>query len=73
MSSLKTHYRGVARADLARFTASRFEIQVEYTTGWKTIGTPPANMVEAAWSAARHQWSTLNLRLLRDGRKFKTN
>jgi len=50
---------------------SKFEAQIEYTTGWETIAILNVWDPQTAWSIFKREHRTMNVRLLRDGRRVR--
>lgn len=49
-----------------------FEIQVKYNTGWMTVETIDDGVrARWLWYAARQRWRSLNLRLLKNGKRVR--
>lgn len=50
---------------------SKFEVQVRYNTGWRTIEEPSPELTIQTFLAARSRWRNLKVRLRQDGRTVK--
>lgn len=64
---------GNQRNDIKDFSKCKFEIQVQYNTGWEMLSQPSPWLVDQEWRTTKKRYRNVNLRLLQDGKVIRSN